>query len=384
MALYNKYRPTSLKMVCAQDHIKRILANQVRDNELVHAYLFTGPAGTGKTTVARILASMVNCSTGPCVDPPADDKFVKTIMEGKKFTDVFEMDAASSRGIDDAKVLREMAHNPPMEMAKRIFIIDECHQLSKDAWPVLLKLIEEPPEHVIFILCTTELNKVLETIVTRCQPHQFRPLRVEDIVGYTKNIANLEKIPIEEEALRLIATAARGSLRDALSKLDKVRHLPNNPIKADDVSGTVGVPSRKIIRSYLDAVLSANLAAGLEASAQSIGIGVSPQDFFREVANVCHDLMLATSPGFDLSSSGYGQEEAEALKVVSSKLIDQVGKDQYRPLVRQWIRSVQECSQLTVFNLQPQFQVNVAFVDLFDAYRSAKRVKAQKEKGGTA
>jgi DNA polymerase III subunit gamma/tau len=272
-----------------------------------------------------------------------------------------------------------------MEMRKRVFIIDECHQLTDAAWPVLLKLIEEPPEHVIFILCTTELGKVLETIRTRCQPHQFRPLKLEDIVTYTKNIASSEKIPIDEEALRLIATSARGSLRDALSKIDKVRHLSENPIKAEHVAGVVGVPSRKLIRSYLDSVLNASLAGGLEVSSQSIGIGVSPTEFFREVANVCHDLLLCTSPGFDLSRSGYVLEEQEALKALSQKALDAVGKDQYRGMIRQWIKSAQECSALTVYNLQPQFQVNVAFVDLFDAYRVARvKAKAQKEKGAPA
>jgi DNA polymerase-3 subunit gamma/tau len=378
MALYNKYRPASLKMVCGQEHVKRILASQVRQNDLVHAYLFTGPAGTGKTTVARILAAMINCSTGMTVDIPADDPFVSAIMSGRKGMDVYEMDAASTRGIDDAKELRSIVFLPPMEMRKRVFIIDECHQLTPEAWAVLLKMIEEPPPYSVFILCTTELNKVLETIQTRCQCFSFRQLNVEDIFPYIKNIAIAEGIQADDEALRLISIGARGSLRDALSKLDKARHAGAR-ITPETVSELVGVPSRKIIRRYVAAIVSAKIADGIAASSEALGIGVSPQDFLCEVANVCHDLLLHGRSGVDAARYGYTPDEASALEELRRGIFtainpghedDPLTRRLFRQLISQWIKVVQESSKLTVYNLQPQFQANIAFVEMFNAFTS--------------
>jgi DNA polymerase-3 subunit gamma/tau len=372
MALYNKYRPDNLKKVCGQAHIKRILASQIKNKDFVHAYLFTGPAGTGKTTMARIMAAMLNCSTGMTDDPPADDPFVKAIMAGKHGTDVFEMDAASTRGIDDTKELRNVVFLPPMEMRYRVFIIDECHQLTREAWPVLLKVIEETPDHAIFIFCTTELNKVLETIQTRCQCFQFSSLSMDDIFGYIRNISNAENIQIDDDALRLVAVASRGSLRDALSKLEKVKQLSEGGrITGDAISSLVGVPSRKVIRKFMEGVLSQSLANSMESSSEALGCGVSPQDFFREMATMCYDLLILGRNGVDMGRLGYTQDDCNSLAELQKKIKGLVGNE-YTVMLRHWITAIQACSQLTVLNLQPQAQINTAFIDMFIEFKRAK------------
>ena len=382
MALYNKYRPQSLRDICGQDYIKVILSNQVSSDTIAHSYLFTGPAGTGKTTVARIMGAMINCSTGMTKDPPKEDPFVQTIMSGRSHVDISEVDAASQRGIEDTKRMRETAYCPPIEMRKRFFVIDECHQLTSDAWAVLLKLLEEPPGYSVFILCTTDINKVPETIQTRCQCFTFRPLKTEEICSYIRNIASLEKIPIEVEAARLVAVSAQGSLRDALSKLDKIKSLGKEKIDLADVSEIVGVPSRAMVKAFVSAAVKGNFAAGLTASTSAIGIGVPAREFVRETAEFCHDMLLCDAPGFDFERGGYSSEDAANMPRIRHHLVGQVGQDGYRRLIREWIRILNEAYEMSVFNLQPQLQVNVAFFDLAQTY-ALLRKKYEKEAAAT-
>ena len=385
MTLYNKYRPSNLKQVCGQDHIKRVLMSQVTDKDLAHAYLFVGPAGTGKTTCARILAAMVNCSTGMTTDPPATDPFVKAIMTASQGSDVFEMDAASQRGIDNAKGLRGMAETSPMEMRKRIFIIDECHQLSKDAWAVLLKMIEEPPDHVIFILCTTDGSKVLETIQTRCQCFSFRSLSVQEIFQYIKGIAMEEKISIDDEALQMVSVAARGSLRDAISKLDKIRH-EGGRVTIDTVAKFLVIPSRKVAMNYVEAVTK-SIAASEKASSEALGIGVTADDFFREVVSLCHDLILCGVTGMDMTHYGYTPDELKTLQDLQSRLVLAVGNGfpvlEFKQMVADWVRVLlsYERDSMSKMNLRAQMQANLMYVRMREVFKKAH--KDFTKKGGT-
>lgn len=385
LALYTKYRPHNLEQVCGQEHIKKILTNQVKSNSVLHAYLFTGPAGTGKTSVARILASMVNCSAGMTVDPPIDDPVVAMIHAGKKSVDVCEMDAASSRGIDDIKALREQAYLSPMEMRKKIYIIDECHQLTSEAWNALLKILEEPPKHAIFILCTTEKRKVLDTIQSRCSCYEFRSLQQDDICRQLRLICSTEKLDADDEALKMIAGASRGSLRAAISRLEKAAGVGGR-MTSLTISQMLGVTNRQVIASFVQAIMSGGLLDAMKASSDAISIGVPIEDFFAGVAEFCHDLMFVGVNGYDASRAGHSSADLAAIETIRDSLTKIVGGNAYRPMLIQWIGILDEYSKTVVFKLQPQYLANVAFTKLYYNFKhyKARASTETSNKGGAA
>jgi DNA polymerase III subunit gamma/tau len=379
LALYNKYRPFSLDTVCGQPHVKRILRSQISRNDLVHAYLFHGPAGTGKTTVARILASMINAKDGMTLNPTMDDPFVSQIMSGKSGIDVFEMDAASNRGIDDVKVLRDKAYHVPMEMRKKIYIIDECHMLTREAWNALLKILEEPPQHAIFILCTTDIHKVIETVQTRCMVLCFRSLTQDEIFQYIRKVVSDEKMPVTDDALKQVVLASKGSVRDALSKIGVFKTMEGT-INATMAADELMVADRPSAAGFVGAGIDGSFVEGLKFSSSCIGRGVKPEDFFSKVADVLHDIMIYGAKGYEMVDNGYTSEEAEEVKRYRDRLAEICGPN-FRKLVYQWIDCVQKCSEMTVYNVQPQFQVDVAFVNLKTLLKANELPKTQ-QKGG--
>lgn len=368
-------------MVCGQPHVKRVLQSQIKKKDLVHAYLFTGPAGTGKTTVARILAAMINAKDGMTLTPKLDDPFVAQIWSGKSGTDVYEMDAASNRGIDDIKDIREKAYYVPMEMRKRVYIIDECHMLTREAWNALLKLLEEPPAHAIFILCTTDDQKVIDTVHTRCMKLPFRSLTLEEVFQYLKPICMTEGISIADEAIRQLAITSKGSIRDALSKLENLKHNEGT-ITAAIASEQLGVPARQMAIAFIDAAISGGFIAALKSSSPCISTGTKPEDFYSKLAEVCHDMLICKAKGYDLSIKGYTPEEIIQINELQDKLSTIVGSNIHR-LIRRWIGEMQQCAELTIYNTQPQFQVDVLFISLkieLKAFQQA--LDETKTKGG--
>src|SRR5436190_19525116 len=238
-----KYRPQRFADVVGQEHVTQTLTHAIEAGRIAHAYLFCGPRGTGKTTIARIFAKCLNCTDGPKADFPEDDPKCVEIAEGRSL-DVLEIDGASNRGIEEIRELRETVKYAPASSKFKIYIIDEVHMLTKEAFNALLKTLEEPPAHVKFMFATTEPEKVLPTILSRCQRFDLRRIPVTLIVKHLAHIANLEKVTIEDAALHAIARGAEGGMRDAESALDQLISFCGEKILEADVLSMFGLTAQ--------------------------------------------------------------------------------------------------------------------------------------------
>lgn len=254
-----RWRPQQFDEIVGQEHIVKTLKNAIETGRIGHAYLFVGPRGTGKTTTARIFAKALNCTNGPSVAPAKDDPICESITNGSCL-DVIEIDAATNRSIEDAKKIREECYFAPTQCKFKIYIIDEVHQLSKDAFNALLKVIEEPPAHVKFIFATTEADKVLETITSRCQRFEFQPIPEEKIAARLRQITEADAIEASQEALLAIARLANGGMRDSQSILDQVISFCGKKIDEKDVLDIYGLASKEQIEQLASAMASADYA----------------------------------------------------------------------------------------------------------------------------
>lgn len=292
IALYRKYRPENFDKAIGQEHVVRVLKNAVKDNKISHAYLFSGPRGTGKTSVARIFAKAINCLGKKDYNPCGACPSCKAIKEGKVM-DLIEIDAASNRGIDEIRDLREKVKFAPTDCSYKVFIIDEVHMLTKEAFNALLKTLEEPPEHVIFILATTEINKVPLTILSRCQRHDFRRIKLGDIFSVLSSIRKEENIEISDDAIEIVAENSDGGLRDAISILDQLSSMGLDKIEQKDVEETLGLAPHKSISDYVKYMLDGNNKKALDIISRSNNIGIdlvvfskSVQDYLRKLISV--------------------------------------------------------------------------------------------------
>jgi DNA polymerase-3 subunit gamma/tau len=263
LVLARKYRPQTFEEVIGQDHITRTLANAISSDRVAHAILFSGPRGTGKTTVARILAKTMNCKKGPSPIPCNECRSCKEITSGRA-VDVFEIDGASNNSVDQIRELRENVRYMPAHSLYKIYIIDEVHMLSTSAFNALLKTLEEPPSHVMFIFATTEPNKIPITILSRCQRHDFRRISLESMSKHMSLLCSKEGIDIGDEGLELIAREADGSMRDALSLLDQVMACLEGTITNDRIVDILGVIDRKNLFDISSAIISGNIPAILD------------------------------------------------------------------------------------------------------------------------
>ncbi|MGB8462360.1 MAG: DNA polymerase III subunit gamma/tau [Priestia megaterium] len=317
-ALYRVYRPQSFNDVVGQQHIIKTLQNALVQEKFSHAYLFSGPRGTGKTTAAKILAKAVNCEKAPIAEPCNECATCRGITDGS-ISDVIEIDAASNNGVDEIRDIRDKVKYAPSAVRYKVYIIDEVHMLSIGAFNALLKTLEEPPAHVIFILATTEPHKIPLTIISRCQRFDFKRISPEDIVYRMKEVLGSEELEVSEDALYEIAKASEGGMRDALSLLDQAISYSTDKVSLEDVLSITGAVSQAFIVKIVQAIFNENIVEALDSVESLIKNGKDPARFVEDLIFYYRDVLLYQAS----EENAYLLEKAavnEEFKELSSKM----------------------------------------------------------------
>jgi len=289
-ALYRKWRSQTFDEVVGQEHVVRTLTSALAQSRIAHAYLFTGPRGTGKTTTARLLAKAVNCLAEDGPKPCNQCQICQALNEGR-LLDLIEIDGASNRGIDEVRALREQVNFSPNVARYKVYIIDEVHMLTPEAFNALLKTLEEPPSHVIFVLATTEPHKLPPTIISRCQRFDFRRIPLNLIIQHLRHIADAEGLNVEDGALELIARSATGSMRDAISLLDQLSAYGSETITHDLVQSMLGAVATEPLAELIDHILQRDLKGALGLLTQLVDQGLDPRQLTSELLDYVRDLL---------------------------------------------------------------------------------------------
>src|SRR5712691_3468316 len=315
-----KWRPQRFDDVVGQQAVTRTLKNALASGRLAHAFVFAGPRGVGKTTTARILARALNCVKGPTPDPCGECDACVEIAQGRDI-DVMEIDAASHTGIDNIReVVIAGLSIAPVRNRYKVFIIDEVHQLSSASFNALLKSIEEPPPHVVFMMATTELEKIPETVLSRSQVYEFRTIGTQAIAAQLRRIVDAEGIVVGDESLQLIARDAEGSMRDAQSKLDQVIAFTGKTITGEDVATVLGLVGRDLLLDVVEAVANDNAAAAFELAGRAVEMGYDLRAVCRELSRVVRDLLVLTIDPARISDPEIaGETERDRLKTLAGR-----------------------------------------------------------------
>jgi len=308
LVLYRKYRPRTFSEIIGQEHIVKTLTNAILSGIISHAYMFYGPRGSGKTTIARLLAKALNCENRQGFEPCNKCSSCLDINEGRAL-DLIEIDAASHRGIDEIRELRDGIRFVPTKSKYKVFIIDESHQLTKEAANALLKTLEEPPDYAIFVLATTEIHKMIPTIVSRCQRFDFRRLTLPEIVRKLEFICQKEKIKIEKPVLELIALNSSGSFRDAESLLDQALAFSGTlgrekEIKTEDIKNLLGLVEINLIQNFVDLISQKNAAPAINFLNEKIDQGLDLQEFTKSLINYLRQAVI-----LKISQPGVGSQD---------------------------------------------------------------------------
>lgn len=293
-ALYRKFRPSIFEEMVGQEHITKTLRNQIISGRIGHAYLFNGGRGTGKTSAAKILARAINCLTPKDGEPCNECEICREAINGS-LTDIVEMDAASNNSVEDIRQIREEVNFLPTKAKYRVYIIDEVHMLSTGAFNALLKTLEEPPEHVKFILATTEPQKLPATILSRCQRFDFKQISDEDIIKRLKIVCDEIKVEITKEALKVVAVLAEGGMRDALSILERCLQDGETKIDEDKVKDLVGIPKLEYINKIVTSILKNNVNDALQTIDDVMSEGKDIQNFLWEIIKYVKDILIYKS-----------------------------------------------------------------------------------------
>jgi DNA polymerase-3 subunit gamma/tau len=356
LVLARKYRPQRFQDLVGQEHVARTLGNAIALGRVHHAFLFTGARGVGKTSAARILARALCCVKGPTATPCGECDFCTEIVSGQS-VDVVEIDGASNRGVEDARNLREAVRYAPSKGRKKVYIIDEVHMFTAEAFNALLKTLEEPPPHVVFILATTEVHKIPITILSRCQRYDFKLLPTVRLVEHMTSILAQENIPFEGDALRLLARQAGGSARDSLSLLDQIiAFVGDSPITHDKVVEVLGVADRRLLQALHESVLAREPARALRLLAEAIDKGIDLVQLSRSFLGYIHDaevVNLVDQAG-DLVDAT--PEEIAELRALAGKM----PRGLATTLFDRWARAVDEAGKSPT----PRLLLEMALVDL--------------------
>lgn len=290
-AFYRKWRPRKWDQVVAQDHVVQTLRNAIKADRVGHAYLFSGPRGTGKTTTARLLAKAVNCLNEDRAERPCDACSNCQAVNDNRFLDLIEIDAASNTSVEDVRDLRDRINYSPTDGKYKVYIIDEVHMLSTAAFNALLKTLEEPPPHAIFILATTEVHKIPATVLSRCQRHEFRRIPVAETVKTLRGICEEEKIEADEDALLVIARQSTGALRDAISLLDQLASS-GNTIDLDLAQTVLGTATNQLVFDLIEGLLKNDPGMGMQTIHKALDGGSDPRQYARQVVEYLRNLLL--------------------------------------------------------------------------------------------
>ena len=370
-ALYRTYRPSTFEEVAGQEHIVKTLQNALATGKLAHAYLFAGPRGTGKTTMAKLLAKALNCDEG--IGHQCNEcKNCKAIIEGTH-PDVLELDAASNNGVDEIRELREKAKYPPVVGKYKVYIIDEVHMLSTSAFNALLKTLEEPPAHTFFILATTEVHKLPATILSRCLRFDFKLVALDELISLLKDILTKEKVKFDEQAVATIARAGEGSVRDTLSIADRCVSFSGNELTYEKVVQVLGSIGKDALIGVADKILNSDLGGTLYELDGILSQGKSPLVFSNELITYMRDLLLIYSL----------KEKSREIVVVKDDIFEkmqaQATKNNYAKILNA-IECLSEVEQELRYSAQPRIVLETAIVRTLSVESLLERVEKLENK----
>lgn len=359
LVLYRKYRPQTFSEVIGQEHVVKTLTNAIATGMISHAYLFSGPRGSGKTTLARLLAKAVNCQNLQGSDPCNQCLSCREIQEGRSL-DLIEIDAASHRGIDEIRELRDGIRFVPTKSKYKVFILDEAHQLTKEAANALLKTLEEPPSHAIFILATTEIHKMIPTIISRCQRFDFRKLTLPEIIRRLEIISEKEKAKINKSALELIALNSSGSFRDAESLLEQVLTFIGNKkqIEVEDVRDILGLVETNLVATFVDFLCQKKATEAINFLNELADQGRDLQEFTKSLINYLRQALILKITGIrETHSIISGLTKEELTKIDrQTKLFQEI---ELRNLLNLFLQAQNQMRYASI----PQLPIELAIIE---------------------